>query len=72
MNSQIIFVIQIILSVALVGLILVQNKGTGLGSTFGGEMGFYSTRRGVEKMMFYLTCVVAALFLLTSVLRLIL
>lgn len=72
MNKDFIYVIQIILSVALVGLILMQNKGTGLGSTFGGEMGFYRTRRGVERMVFYLTIGVSALFLLTSVIRLLL
>ncbi len=72
MSKEVIYTIQIILSIALVGLVLIQNKGTGLGSTFGGEMGFYRTRRGVERMIFYLTIVVSFLFLLTSLLRLIL
>lgn len=63
---------EIILGVALVGLIILQSKGTGLGSTFGGDMGFYGTKRGAEKMLFYLTIIVATLFLLTALVGVIL
>ncbi|HLC87953.1 MAG TPA: preprotein translocase subunit SecG [Patescibacteria group bacterium] len=59
-------IFEIILGVILVGLIVLQSKGTGLGSTFGGDMGFYGTKRGAEKMLFILTIIIAALFLLTS------
>lgn len=59
-------IIEIILGIALITLIILQSKGTGLGSTFGGDMGFYGTKRGAEKMLFVLTIIVAALFLLTS------
>ncbi|MBI2595653.1 preprotein translocase subunit SecG [Candidatus Daviesbacteria bacterium] len=68
MNHQIIAIIQIILGLLLTGLILLQSKGTGLGSTFGGDMGFYGTKRGAEKMLFILTIVTASLFLITSIL----
>jgi protein translocase SecG subunit len=61
-----ILITEIVLGIALVGLIIMQSKGTGLGSTFGGDMGFYGTKRGAEKMLFVLTIVVATLFLLTS------
>ncbi len=54
-----------IAGVLLVILILIQSKGTGLGSTFGGEMGFYATKRGAEKMLFVVTIVLSALFLLS-------
>lgn len=54
-----------IAGVLLVVLILIQSKGTGLGSTFGGEMGFYATKRGAEKMLFVVTIVLSALFLLS-------
>lgn len=63
---------EIILGLALVGLIILQSKGTGLGSTFGGDMGFYGTKRGAEKMLFYLTIIVAVLFLLTALVGVIL
>lgn len=72
MNSQIISVSQIILGIILIGLILLQVKGTGLGSAFGGEISFYQTRRGVEKILFYLTIIVSFLFLATATLGLLL
>lgn len=70
MNIEALSVIQIILSIALTGLVLLQVKGTGLGSTFGGELGFYRTKRGVEKLFFYLTILVAALLITSSVISL--
>lgn len=57
---------EIVLGIALVILVVLQSKGTGLGSTFGGDMGFYGTKRGAEKMLFVLTIIVATLFLLTA------
>lgn len=67
MNNQFMPLIQIFLGIILTGLILLQSKGTGLGSTFGGDMGFYGTKRGAEKMLFILTIIIATLFLITSV-----
>ncbi len=66
-----IFLIQIILAVLLVLVIIIQQKGTGLGSTFGGSIGFYSTKRGAEKMLFNLTIILATLFILAAVIGLI-
>lgn len=63
---------EIILGIALVILVVMQSKGTGLGSTFGGDMGFYGTKRGAEKMLFVLTIIVSALFLLTALVSVIL
>lgn len=68
MNNQILPLIQILLGIFLSVLIILQSKGTGLGSTFGGDMGFYGTKRGAEKMLFILTIIVAILFLIASVL----
>jgi len=47
--------VQIILSVAIIALVLLQVKGAGLGSIFGGDGGVYRTRRGVEKTIFNAT-----------------
>jgi preprotein translocase subunit SecG len=58
--------VQIIISVVLVVVILLQAKGSGLGGIFGGDGGFYRTRRGLEKTLFNVTIVLAALFLLIS------
>lgn len=61
---------QIILSILLISVILIQQKGSGLGSAFGGESGnLYSTKRGVEKILFYVTIVLAVAFLAIAVLR---
>ncbi|MDQ7030334.1 MAG: preprotein translocase subunit SecG [Ardenticatenia bacterium] len=54
----------ILLSIGLVAVVLLQAKGSGLGSAFGGEGGVTRTRRGVEKTIFQLTIVLAVLFFL--------
>lgn len=59
-------IIQIILGLLLIVFVLLQSKGTGIGSTFGGDMGFYGTKRGAEKVLFILTIIVATLFLVLS------
>jgi len=62
-------IIQIIISLALIAVILVQAKGEGgLGGIFGGEgAGVYRTRRGVEKVLFNVTIGLAVIFFLISV-----
>ena len=57
----------IILSIIIVGLILMQGKGAGLGSAWGGGGEFYQTRRGVEKITMNLTYVCIVLFFLLSI-----
>jgi preprotein translocase subunit SecG len=71
MSENILLIFQIILGIALTGLILIQSKGMGLGAAFGSRIGQYSTRRGVEKTVFSLTIILAVLFFLVSVLQLI-
>jgi preprotein translocase subunit SecG len=64
-------IVQIIVSAALIVVIMLQAKGAGgLGGIFGGEGSFFRTRRGVEKTLFNFTIVLAALFVLTSILSL--
>lgn len=58
---------QIILSVLLIAAILLQARGTGLGSLWGGTGESYRSKRGLEKALFIATIVLAALFLLLSV-----
>ncbi len=62
---------QIIIAVALIVLILFQQRGTALGSAFGQEGGFYATRRGIQKQMFWATVVLGALFIILALLNLI-
>ena len=58
---------QIVLSVLLMAGILLQQRGSGLSSTFGGSGMEYSTKRGAEKIIYYATIVIAALFIIASV-----
>jgi preprotein translocase subunit SecG len=68
---QILIIAQIIVSVVLIALILLQQRGTALGSVFGGEGGYYGTRRGAEKNIFWATVVFGAAFILLAALNLI-
>jgi preprotein translocase subunit SecG len=60
-----------ILAAALVASILLQQRGTGLGGAFGGEVTAYRSRRGIERTLFRLTIVLAVLFVLFSLLNLV-
>lgn len=63
-------IIQIIVSLALIGLVAIQGKGGGLGSAFGAGYAGFSKRRGIEKFVFYLTIGAASLFLILSIINL--
>jgi preprotein translocase subunit SecG len=63
-------VAQMILAMALIASILLQQRGTGLGGAFGGEVTAYRSRRGIERMLFRLTIVLAVLFVVFSLLNL--
>lgn len=60
------YVIQIILGVLLILVIIIQQKGSGLGTAFGGDLGFYRTRRGAEKLLFYATIALSLAFIISS------
>ena len=55
-------IIQIVISALLVAAILLQQRGTGLSATFGGEGNIYRTKRGLEKVIFTATIVLAVIF----------
>jgi preprotein translocase subunit SecG len=59
--------VQIVVSIALIGVILVQAKGSGLGGIFGGDSSIYKTRRGVEKTIFQATIALAVVFFAVSI-----
>lgn len=63
-------VAQAILAVALMAAILLQQRGTGLGGAFGGEVTAYRSRRGIERTLFRLTILLAVLFVIFSLLNL--
>lgn len=61
--------IQIIISIALITTVLFQSEGGGLGQAFGGSES-YRTKRGAEKALYISTIVLASLFIISSLLRL--
>jgi preprotein translocase subunit SecG len=67
-------VVQIIIAIAVIGLILMQGRSSGLGGIFGGSSGaeFYEQRRGLESLIFKLTVLLIAAFIILSVLNLVL
>lgn len=57
----------IITSIALIASILLQSKGIGLGGLAGGDTGgVYTQRRGIEKVMFYITIALSVVFLVLA------
>ena len=64
-------IIQIILSVVIVTLILLQERSSGMSGLLGGEGGgYYQARRGMEKIIFYSTIALCAVFVLLAVYQL--
>ncbi len=53
----------IITAIALVGSIILQNKGIGLGGLTGNDSGgVFTQRRGIEKTLFWVTIGLSVLF----------
>jgi len=58
---------QILVAVLLTVVLLLQAKGSGIGTALGGGSGgSFRTRRGVEKTLFQLTIILAVVFLVIS------
>ena len=66
-------IVQIILSISVIIFILLQVRGAGLGSAFGGSSAgsVFKTRRGVERLVFNITIAFVILFAIISVLSMI-
>lgn len=70
MNLQSYFYIALIItSVALIASVILQNKGVGLGGLTGSESSnVFSTRRGIEKTLFWITIALSGLFFVLTIL----
>lgn len=70
---NIIPITQIILSVALIVLILMQQNEAGIGASFGGgdAGGMQRTRRGAERSIFFLTIAIAIAYAVLAVVSLV-
>jgi preprotein translocase subunit SecG len=63
---KIISIIQLISAVLLIVVVLVQSRGASLDQAFGGSGGFFMERRGIEKTLYYITLILAVVFLLSA------
>lgn len=61
---------QILVSILLILFILLQERGTDLGSTFGQSGTFYGTLRGIQKKLYWATIVLIFLFIILALLNL--
>ncbi len=71
MKENIYNIVQIVIGSLLVAVILLQQKGSGLGGILGGSSNIYSTKRGIDKILHYTTIVTAVIFFGFSFLRLV-
>lgn len=64
---------QIVVSVLLIALVLIQERSSGLSGVLGGGGGApYQTRRGMEKFVYWATIGVGAAFIVIAILNLVL
>ena len=57
---------QILISLTLILVVLLQAKGSGFGEGLGGTTSSFRTRRGVEKTLFHATIFLVIIFLAMS------
>jgi preprotein translocase subunit SecG len=70
--TNILNILQIVISILLIISILLQQRGAGLGGAFGGESSVYRSKRGIEKTLYNITIILAIIFVITSVVNVIL
>jgi preprotein translocase subunit SecG len=58
---------ELVIAIALILAVMFQVKGGGLGGIFGQPDTVYRTRRGAEKVLFRVTIVLVALFVIFAV-----
>ena len=59
---RILLIVQVVVSVLLVISVLLQNRAEGLGTMFGGGGEVFRTKRGMERVLYYGTMILAAIF----------
>ena len=61
-----VLIAQIIVSVLLVVLVVLQTQSSGAGSIFGSDTSVYRTCRGLEKTLYQATIAVSVIFIMIS------
>jgi protein translocase SecG subunit len=67
MNQFNLAIAQIVIGVLLIILVLLQQRGGGMGVLGGISSQFYGTRRGLEKTIFVFTIILGGLFIALSI-----
>jgi len=67
MNQFNLAIAQIIIGIFLIVLVLLQQRGGGMGVLGGISSQFYGTRRGLEKTIFVFTIILGGLFIALSI-----
>ena len=70
--ENILNIAQIIVTVLLVTVILLQQRGTTLGGAFGGDSSVYSSRRGMERVFYIATIVLGIIFVGLAIVNIVL
>ena len=61
------YIALIITSVALILSVILQSKGAGLGGLTGSDTGgIFTARRGIERVLFWVTIILSALFFILT------
>lgn len=71
--DEVLLIINIVLATAIIAFVLIQGRGGGLGSAWGGGGGEqFQTRRGIEKFTMYVTVGLIVVFFCISLVQLLL
>lgn len=66
----VLILLEIVVGILLIGSIVLQMQGSGLSTAFGGSGEFYRSKRSIEKLLLYVTGVLAGFFAMLSILLL--
>jgi len=67
--KNILLIVNMITAILIIVFILIQGKGAGLGSAWGGGGEMFQTRRGVEKVTLRMTVILIVVFFVISALN---
>lgn len=65
-------IVQILISLVLIAVIMLQARGSGFSATFTSDSSIYRSRRGVERTLFNFTIGLAVMFVLVSLVSVVL
>ena len=60
-------IVQILISLVLIAIVMLQTKGSSFSATFTSDSSIYHSRRGVERTLFQFTIGLAVFFVLISI-----